>query len=93
MARFKLLDDEINLIKGEGIEGLSYHLNATEHVGRKQGAVLFPEDSYLSGKHATFLYRDNLPISETTTATMEPSLKLGNLTSGKRRRIHDRETV
>lgn len=49
------------LIKGEGLEGLSYHLNATEHVaGRKQGAILFPEDNFLSGKHATFFYRDNL---------------------------------
>lgn len=49
------------LIKGEGLEGLSYHLNATEHVaGRKQGAILFPEDNYLSPKHATFFYRDNV---------------------------------
>lgn len=49
------------LIKGEGLEGLSYHLNATEHVaGRKQGAILFPEDVFLSAKHATFRYRDNL---------------------------------
>lgn len=49
------------LIKGEGLEGLSYHLNATEHVaGRKQGAILFPEDTYLSPRHATFLYRDNM---------------------------------
>ncbi|MEZ4459959.1 MAG: FHA domain-containing protein [bacterium] len=49
------------LIKGEGLEGLSYHLNATEHVaGRKQGAILFPEDNYLSPRHATFLYRENV---------------------------------
>lgn len=49
------------LIKGEGLEGLSYHLNATEHIaGRKQKAILFPEDKYLSPKHATFLYRDNV---------------------------------
>ncbi len=49
------------LIRGEGIEGLSYHLNATEHVaGRKQGAILFPEDNYLSPKHASFVYRDNI---------------------------------
>lgn len=48
------------LIRGEGMEGLSYHLNATQHVaGRKHGAILFPEDKYLSPKHATFLYRDN----------------------------------
>ena len=49
------------LIRGEGLEGLSYHLNATEHVaGRKQGAILFPEDNYLSAKHATFVYRENV---------------------------------
>jgi pSer/pThr/pTyr-binding forkhead associated (FHA) protein len=49
------------LIRGEGLEGLSYHLNATEHVaGRKQGAILFPEDNYLSPRHATFVYRDNI---------------------------------
>ncbi|QED26614.1 FHA domain-containing protein [Microvenator marinus] len=49
------------LIRGEGLEGLSYHLNATEHVaGRKQGAILFPEDNYLSPRHASFLYRDNV---------------------------------
>ncbi len=48
------------LVRGEGIEGLSYYLSATEHVtGRKSGAILFPEDKYLSPKHATFLYRDN----------------------------------
>lgn len=48
------------LIRGEGLEGLSYHLNATEHIaGREQGAVLFPDDVYLSPEHATFFYRDN----------------------------------
>lgn len=48
------------LIRGEGLEGLSYHLNATKHIaGRNQGAILFPEDNYLSDKHATFLYREN----------------------------------
>ena len=42
------------LIRGEGLEGLSYHLNATKHVaGRSQGAILFPEDNYLSPKHST----------------------------------------
>lgn len=48
------------LIKGEGLEGLSYHLNATEHVaGREEGAVLFPDDDYLEPSHATFFYREN----------------------------------
>ncbi len=48
------------LIKGEGLEGLSYHLNATEHVaGSGNGAILFPDDHFLSKRHATFVYRDN----------------------------------
>ncbi len=48
------------LIRGEGLEGLSYHLNATEHIaGRDEGAVLFPDDDYLDPKHANFKYRDN----------------------------------
>jgi pSer/pThr/pTyr-binding forkhead associated (FHA) protein len=48
------------LIKGEGLDGISYHLNSTEHVaGRQQGAILFPDDTWLSPRHANFFYRDN----------------------------------
>lgn len=48
------------LITGEGLEGLSYHLNATEHIaGRETGAVLFPDDDFLSPRHARFFYREN----------------------------------
>lgn len=48
------------LIRGEGLDGVSYHLNATEHnAGRSSGAILFPEDHYLSPKHANFFYRDS----------------------------------
>lgn len=48
------------LIRGEGLEGLSYHLNATEHIaGRDEGAVLFPDDDFLDPSHATFFYRNN----------------------------------
>lgn len=47
------------LIKGEGLDGISYHLNSTEHVaGRQQGAILFPDDAWLSPRHANFFYRD-----------------------------------
>lgn len=47
------------LIKGEGMDGISYHLNSTEHVaGRVQGAILFTEDKWLSPKHANFYYAD-----------------------------------
>jgi pSer/pThr/pTyr-binding forkhead associated (FHA) protein len=47
------------LIKGEGMDGVSYVLSATEHVaGRVEGAILFPEDPLLSPRHANFIYRD-----------------------------------
>jgi hypothetical protein len=47
------------LIKGEGMDGISYHLNSTEHAaGRVQGAILFTEDKWLSPKHANFYYSD-----------------------------------
>jgi pSer/pThr/pTyr-binding forkhead associated (FHA) protein len=45
------------LIRGEGMDGVSYHLNAAEHIcGRRAGAILFPEDNYLSPRHANFFY-------------------------------------
>ncbi len=48
------------LISGEGLEGLSYHLNSTEHgAGKESGVVLFPDDDYLDDQHATFYYRAN----------------------------------
>ncbi len=48
------------LISGEGLEGLSYHLNSTEHgAGKESGVVLFPDDDYLDDEHATFYYRSN----------------------------------
>lgn len=47
------------VIKGEGGDGVSYALNATEHVaGREGGVILFPDDEYLSREHANFRYHD-----------------------------------
>lgn len=47
------------LIKGEGMDGVTYVLSSTEHVaGRLEGAILFPEDPLLSPRHANFIYRD-----------------------------------
>src|SRR5258706_9163133 len=47
------------LIKGEGLDGVSYVLSATEHLaGRGEGAILFPEDTLLSPRHCNFVYRD-----------------------------------
>ena len=48
------------LISGEGLEGLSYHLNSTRHVaGRESGVILFPDDDYLDAEHASFFYQSN----------------------------------
>lgn len=45
------------LIKGGGFEGVSYNLNATDHLtGRQEGFILFPEDNTCSPRHANFFY-------------------------------------
>lgn len=46
------------LIRGDsGVDGLSYMLQGTEHVaGREEGQILFPEDSWMSRRHANFVY-------------------------------------
>ena len=49
------------LIKGEGMDGVSYHLNSTDHVaGRTEGAILFGDDHWLSPRHANFYYADGV---------------------------------
>ena len=47
------------LIRGDaGADGLSYLLQGTEHVaGREDGQIVFPEDTWLSPRHANFVYR------------------------------------
>lgn len=47
------------LIRGDqGVEGLSYLLQGTEHVaGRQDAQILFPDDPWLSPRHANFIYR------------------------------------
>jgi pSer/pThr/pTyr-binding forkhead associated (FHA) protein len=47
------------LIKGEGMDGVTYVLSSTEHIaGRLEGAILFPEDPLLSPRHANFVYKE-----------------------------------
>lgn len=48
------------LIRGDqGVDGLSYLLQGTEHVaGRQDAQILFPEDPWVSPRHANFIYRD-----------------------------------
>src|SRR6476619_2811767 len=46
------------VIKGEGVDGVTYQLNGTEHIaGRSEGAILFPDDPLLSPRHANFMYK------------------------------------
>ena len=47
------------LIRGEGMDGLSYHLKADQHVVGRSGQVEFPDDPFVSPKHANFFYRDD----------------------------------
>jgi pSer/pThr/pTyr-binding forkhead associated (FHA) protein len=45
------------LIRGEGVEGLSYQLNAEQHIVGRNGQLVFPDDPFVSPKHANFFYR------------------------------------
>ena len=47
------------LIRGDGMDGLSYHLKADQHLVGRQGQVEFPEDPFVSPRHANFFYRDS----------------------------------
>jgi pSer/pThr/pTyr-binding forkhead associated (FHA) protein len=46
------------LIRGEGVEGLSYQLNAETHSLGRTGQLVFPDDPFVSPKHANLFYRD-----------------------------------
>ncbi len=46
------------LIRGEGAEGLSYQLNAEQHTVGRTGQIAFPDDPFVSPKHANFFYRE-----------------------------------
>lgn len=46
------------LIRGEGVEGLSYQLNAEHHTVGRSGQLVFPDDPFVSPAHADFFYRN-----------------------------------
>ncbi|HMA92557.1 MAG TPA: FHA domain-containing protein [Polyangiaceae bacterium] len=46
------------LIRGDGRDGLSYHLKADQHVVGRQGQIEFPDDPFVSPRHANLFYRD-----------------------------------
>ncbi len=55
-ARLILIQGQIN---GQGMEGLSYHLKADQHIVGRNGQVEFPDDHFVSPTHANFFYRNN----------------------------------
>ncbi|MCL2724248.1 MAG: FHA domain-containing protein [Polyangiaceae bacterium] len=46
------------LIRGEGVEGLSYQLNSDKHIVGRNGQVAFQDDVFVSPRHANFFYRN-----------------------------------
>jgi pSer/pThr/pTyr-binding forkhead associated (FHA) protein len=47
------------LIKGDGLDGISFTLAGQDHLaGRVEGSLLFEEDPFLSPVHANFFYRE-----------------------------------
>lgn len=46
------------LIRGEGVEGLSYQLNADQHVVGRNGQIVFTDDPFISPRHANLFYRN-----------------------------------
>ena len=48
------------LIKGDGMDGVSFTLAGDEHIaGREDAPLLFEEDPFLSPTHANFFYREH----------------------------------
>jgi pSer/pThr/pTyr-binding forkhead associated (FHA) protein len=46
------------LIKGDGMDGMSFHLKAEQHIVGRKGQLMFPDDPFMSERHANFFYRD-----------------------------------
>jgi pSer/pThr/pTyr-binding forkhead associated (FHA) protein len=58
------------LIKGDGLDGVSYSLAGEEHLaGREDGALLFDEDPFLSPVHANFFYRSSKLVVRDESST------------------------
>jgi pSer/pThr/pTyr-binding forkhead associated (FHA) protein len=50
------------LIRGEGVEGLSYQLNAEQHIVGRNGQLVFPDDPFVSPRHANLFYRNGVLV-------------------------------
>jgi pSer/pThr/pTyr-binding forkhead associated (FHA) protein len=50
---------KLTLIRGDGLDGVSFTLAGDEHLaGREDVPLLFPDDPFLSPIHANFFYRE-----------------------------------
>lgn len=50
---------KLTLIRGDGMDGVSFNLAGEEHLaGRLDCPLLFPDDPFLSPTHCNFFYRD-----------------------------------
>lgn len=60
---------KLTLIRGDGLDGVSFTLAGDEHyAGRIDCPLLFPDDPYLAPVHANFFYRDgNLVVRDEQT--------------------------
>ncbi len=67
------------LIKGEGLDGVSYHLNASEHLaGRTEGEIRFPDDPLLSPQHAMFYYDNDRLVVRDEGSTNGVFVRIGD---------------
>lgn len=50
---------KLTVIRGDGLDGVSYNLAGEDHpAGREDCPLLFPDDPFLSPLHCNFFYRD-----------------------------------
>jgi pSer/pThr/pTyr-binding forkhead associated (FHA) protein len=45
------------LVRGDGVEGLVYQLSAEQHLIGRNGQITFPDDPFVSARHANLFYR------------------------------------
>ena len=56
------LKAKLILIRGEGMEGLSFHLKAEQHIVGRNGQLVFPDDPFVSPRHANFFYHEGVLV-------------------------------
>ena len=79
---------KLTVIKGEGIDGVTYLLNANEHLaGRLEGAIMFPDDPLLSPRHAA----SSIATASCTSSTRARST--GSSSASRRRWPWSRSAV